>query len=213
MDQGVLSVGAGYLALLETSQELVNDMAAAEREFPFRSQAQYIQHFRRVEAAVEKAEQQHGVAARLISQAKELLQRAQIECWISTMMSRVSQVECAMEHHEHDARYQGCTDSRRWRTKTLLNNRRNAYVVLLRQLPRHRQSLQHRGLDGGKPRHGLDSIEPRCSQPAPSAPVSAREGPKTWPATSHTAQPHNHHAAPPAICPASCGEKSRWLLV
>ena len=102
MDQGVLSVGAGYLALLETSQELVNDMAAAEREFPFRSQAQYIQHFRRVEAAVEKAEQQHGVAARLISQAKELLQRAQIECWISTMMSRVSQVECAMEHHEHD---------------------------------------------------------------------------------------------------------------
>lgn len=36
---------------------------------------------------------------------------------------------------------------------------------------------------------------------------------KNLAATAHTAQPHNHHAAPTAICPASCGKKPRWLVV
>jgi len=36
---------------------------------------------------------------------------------------------------------------------------------------------------------------------------------KNLAATAHTAQPHNHHAAPTAICPASRGKKPRWLVV
>ena len=101
LDQDVLAAGEGYLSLLETSQELVNDITAAEKEFPFRSQGQYTQHVRKVELAVEKAEQQ-GVTMRLTSLARDIVQRAQIETWISTMLARLAPVECAMEHHEHD---------------------------------------------------------------------------------------------------------------
>ena len=75
---------------------------------------------------------------------------------------------------------------------------------------------QQRGLDSGKPRHGLVSVEPQCSQPGPSQcprPHLSEERVKKQAATAHAAQSHNHHAAATAICPASCGKKPCWLVV
>ena len=101
MDHDVIATGAGYMTILEASQELMNDLVVADREFPYRSQGHYTLHVRKVEVAVERAEGV-GVAAKLITSARDIIQRAQIEVWLSTMLTRLASVECAMEHHEHD---------------------------------------------------------------------------------------------------------------
>ena len=101
MDHEVIATGAGYMTILEASQELMNDLVMADREFPYRSQGHYTLHVRKVEIAAERAEGV-GVSAKLVTSARDIIQRAQIEVWLSTMLTRLASVECAMEHHEHD---------------------------------------------------------------------------------------------------------------
>jgi hypothetical protein len=106
---------------------------------------------------------------------------------------------------------------------------------LIRSRPRQRQTLD-RGASGKLPtcarrhvrtastasrawrrqassRHRAAMLSTCPVGPPPPPPSSARARSKNLAATAHTAQPHNHHAAPTAICPASCGKKPRWLVV
>jgi hypothetical protein len=107
LDQELLTRGQEYVVLLEATQELLGDIAATEKEFPFRTQGQYTQHIRKIELAVDKAEglaasKGGAVSEKIISQAKHLVQRAQIEYWISTISARLDSLEMAMDHNEHD---------------------------------------------------------------------------------------------------------------
>lgn len=103
LDQESIAKGETFLKILELTQELAMDIATAEKTFPCRSQDQYIQHIHKIEMAITHAEGQ-GVSQWLLTLGKDLIQRAQIEYWISTMTARLSAVDCAMDHHEHDMR-------------------------------------------------------------------------------------------------------------
>jgi len=110
LDQELIVRGEEYMVLLEATQELLGDIATTEKEFPFRTQGQYTQHIRKIELAVDKAEELTArskgsgamVSEKIISQAKHLVQRAQIEYWISTISARLNSLEMAMDHNEHD---------------------------------------------------------------------------------------------------------------
>ena len=101
LDADTIAAGDRCIALLELGAELVADIAAAEKESPFRTQSQYIQHIHKIEATLARAEAL-GVTPKIISHGRELVHRAQIEYWVSTLAARLGGIDCAHDCHEYD---------------------------------------------------------------------------------------------------------------
>lgn len=101
LDADTIAAGERSIALLELGAEVVADIAAAEKESPFRTQTQYIQHIHKIEATLARAEAL-GVTQKIVSFGRELVHRAQIEYWVSTLAARLGGIDCAQDCHEYD---------------------------------------------------------------------------------------------------------------
>ena len=101
LDADAIAAGERCIALLEMGAELVADIASAEKESPFRTQTQYIQHIHKIEAAIARAADM-GVTQKIIAYGNELVHRAQIEYWVSTLAARLGGIDCAVDCHEYD---------------------------------------------------------------------------------------------------------------
>lgn len=110
IDPALLKEGTNVLSRLEYSQDLNRAVTETKKHCPLRTQSDYVTHVTQLEKLMEKAEVV-GVDRNTLQSAKDLINRCQIEYWLSTALARLANVTQATEAHDHDIfRLKGTVD-------------------------------------------------------------------------------------------------------
>lgn len=108
LNDELVSHAEKLLTKLESSQELRNEVAKLQEVMPIVNQTDYYQYVLPVERLLESLENgsvmnlMGGLERPLQQLAHDVIARCQIECWISTLISRLKPVICATDANEHD---------------------------------------------------------------------------------------------------------------
>lgn len=101
LDLDLIHQAENLLQRLEVNQDLVADILALQRLAPITTQTQYLEHVYRLEKSLEIAAQQE-IDPMQIQVGLDLISRCQIEYWLSTLLSRLTDITIATDANEHD---------------------------------------------------------------------------------------------------------------
>ena len=101
LDEVLIVRGDQLMQKLETTQDILADVLKLQQMSPIRLQGDYIEYVHKLERSLERGES-IGLDGTQLQFSRDLIKKCNIEFWVETMCSKVRDVPCARDEHEHD---------------------------------------------------------------------------------------------------------------